>query len=157
MSTMSPSRPQGRGFAAPIAVFVIVLGAAMAAAIALLSGTQQTGSALDVLGVRAYQTARAGLEWGVHHVLRAGGLDCAGIDNLDGAGLGASFSPGGALAEFRVTVRCVESAHTEASVSVNMYAITATACNVAAGACPSAAPGALTYVERQLRVTVGSN
>jgi MSHA biogenesis protein MshP len=146
-------RPQ-RGFGAPLAIFVIVAGAALAGAIMTLSGTQQTGVALDILGARAYQTARAGLEWGVHHVLRAGGTDCTGIES---GGAGTSFSPGGALAEFRVTVRCTESVHTEANVIVNMYALSATACNLPAGSCPAATPPAPTYVERQLRVTVGSN
>jgi MSHA biogenesis protein MshP len=146
------------GFAAPLAVFIIVLGMVMAGAIAMLSGTQQAGSALDVQGARAYQAARAGLEWGVHHVLRAAGEDCISIEN---AGNGTSFSPGGGLADFRVTLRCTATAHTEGSSTLTMYALTANACNVPtagpANACPNPAPGMPTYVERELRVTVGSD
>ena len=149
MSAMCPSHGQ-HGFAAPVAAFVIVLGLVLAGAMALVSSTQQTGSALDIQGARAYQTARAGIEWGIHHVLRAGGLDCAGIN-------GNNFSPGGALAGFSVTVLCTESSHTEAGGAVNMYQITATACSLAAGPCPGPTPGGVGYVERQLRVSVGSN
>lgn len=146
-----------RGFAAPLAVFIIVLGLALAGAIAMLSGTQQSGVVLDVQGVRAYQAARAGLEWGVHHVLRAGGLDCAGIES---GGAGTSFSPGGGLGEFVVTVRCTESAHTEGSAAIVTYALGANACNApTAGACPNSdagGPATTAYAEREIRATVGS-
>ena len=150
-----------RGFAAPLAVFIIVLGAALAGGLAMLAGTQQSGIALDVQGVRAYQTARAGLEWSAHHVLRSAGLDCAGIQNPDPLNQGTTFTPGGGLADFRVTVRCSESAHTEASGTIVMYELTANACNIPRTdvppvRCPNPNPGSPTYVERELRVTVGS-
>jgi MSHA biogenesis protein MshP len=150
-----------RGFAAPLAVFIIVLGAALAGGLAMLSGTQQGGIALDMQGVRAYQTARAGLEWSVHHVLRTAGLDCAGIQNPDTLNQGTTFSAGGGLADFSVTVRCTESSHTEGSATIVMYELTANACNlprtdVAPIRCPNPNPGSPTYAERELRVTVGS-
>jgi MSHA biogenesis protein MshP len=144
---MSPSR--ARGFAAPLAVFIIVMGLALAGAVAMLSGTQQAGIAVDVQGARAYQAARAGLEWGVHHVLRAGGEDCASID-------GDTFSPGGGLSDFRVTLSCTQSTHTGGTAAITMYAIAANACTVAAGNCPLTTPASPGYAERELRVTVGS-
>lgn len=153
MSTMFPDGRAERGFAMPIALFVIILGVVLAGSITLLSGTQQTGLAQDVLGGRAYQAARAGAEWGVHHVLRVGDATCADINN---AGTGRSFVPG-ALAGFVVTVHCTETAHTEAGAAQSMYVIRATACNLPAGPCAVAAPGSATYVERQLRVSVGSD
>jgi MSHA biogenesis protein MshP len=158
---MCPEPRRETGFAAPLAVFVIILGAVLAGAIAMVSGTQQSGTALDILGTRAYQASRAGLEWGVHHVLRAGGLDCTGINDGDGAGNGTSFSPGGGLADFRVTVRCTSSAHTEGTTAVVMYALSAAACNLPTAGppsvCPNPAPGSPSYAERELRATVGSN
>jgi Tfp pilus assembly protein PilX len=80
MSTMSRERSQ-LGFAAVLAIALLVLLGSLGAAMALLSFGQQTGSASDVLGTRAYFAARAGLEWGMHHVLRSGGLDCAAVDS----------------------------------------------------------------------------
>ncbi len=154
---MFRSASRSKGFAAPLAVFIIVLGLVMAGAIAMLSGTQQAGSALDVQGARAYQAARAGLEWGMHHVLRAAGQDCTSIEN---GGNGTSFSPGGGLAEFTVTLRCSETTHTEGSATLTMYALTANACNSPTvgppSICPNPGPGSPTYAERELRVTLGS-
>ena len=137
----------------PIALFVIILGAVLATSLILVSGTQQTGVVQDVLGNRAYQAARAGAEWGIHHVLRAGDATCADIEN---GGAGRSFAPG-ALSGFIVTVNCTESSHNEAGVASTLFVIRATACNLLAGSCPAAAAPSSTYVERQLRVSVVSN
>ena len=139
-----------RGFGIPIAIFILVGAAVLSTAIVLLSQTQQVSSAIDLQGVRAYQTARAGLEWGIHHALRIG--DCA-VVNAGGAG--TTFSPG-IPAAFQVTVHCTSSAHSEAGVGLTMYEVTATACNLAA-TCPGGVPTTPNYVERELRVVVGSN
>lgn len=153
---MSPSPTLCRGFAAPLAVFIILLGLALAGGLAMLSGTQQSGIALDIQGVRAYQAARAGLEWGMHRVLRAGPPACAGV----GPGGTSTFSPGGGLGDFQVTVTCIQSTHTEGGNSLTVHALIANACNVpTAGSCPNTSPGGPGtpgYVERELRVTVGS-
>jgi MSHA biogenesis protein MshP len=143
-------RGKTKGFGVPLALFVIVAAAVLAAAITMLAGTQQASSAIDTLGVQSYQAARAGLEWGIHHALRIG--DCAAVHN---GGVGTTFSPG-IPAAVRVTVRCTSSPHTEAGVAFTMYEVTATACTVAA-ACPGGVPTSLGYVERELRVIVGSN
>lgn len=131
----------------PVALFVIILGAVLAGSIALLSGTQQLGAAQDLLATRAYQAARAGAEWGVHHALRTGDATCANIGSVAGRTFDVPAIPG-----FRVTVTCAESSHSEAGQSQSMYVVTATACN-----CPAASPGSATYVERQLQVVVGSD
>ncbi|HEY6280567.1 MAG TPA: hypothetical protein VIW72_02070 [Burkholderiales bacterium] len=60
------------GFLLVTAIFLLVILAALGAFILTISGTQQTGSALDVQGSRAYQAARAGIEWGSYQVLNAG-------------------------------------------------------------------------------------
>jgi MSHA biogenesis protein MshP len=149
---MSRRRPPPRGFAIPIALFVIILGAVLAVSIALLSGTQQLGAAQDLLASRAYQAARAGAEWGVHRALRDDpGAACGDI----GAGVGRTFAVS-AIAGFSVTVTCAESSHNEAGESRSMYVVTATACNLVPGPCLAGVPGSATYVERQLQVVVGS-
>ena len=144
MSTMFREARRVRGFGVPIAIFILVGAAVLSTAIVLLSAAQQVSSAIDFQGVQAYQTARAGLEWGIHRALRSS--SCVAV---------TTFSPG-IGAGMNVTVRCTQSAHVEAGVALTMYEVTATACNVAA--CPLvAAPTTFNYIERELRVVVGSN
>jgi MSHA biogenesis protein MshP len=120
------------------------------ASMVVMSTTQQVGFGLDLQGVRAYHAARGGVEWGLYHVLRPGFGGCGGIN-------GKSIVYGGNLSGFRVTLACVPTGpHEEGTASVTMYAITATACNDTA--CPTgSSPPSATYVERQLRASVGSN
>ena len=130
-------------------IALLTVLAVFGASIVVVFTTQQVGAALDLQGVRAYHAARGGLEWGVYHVLRPGFGGCAGIH-------GKSVAYGGNLADFRVTLACASSTHDDGTGTVTMYSITATACNDAA--CPTAStPPAATYVERRVRVTVGSN
>jgi MSHA biogenesis protein MshP len=134
-----------RGFAMPMVIAVLViLGAIFGTVLVTLSTSHQVGFALDLQGVRAYHAARAGLEWGMFHVLRPGFGGCAALN-------GKTVVLGGNLAGFRATVSCRQTAHQEGGTPVNMFAIEATGCNDSA-ACP-AAPFP-SYVERQLRVTV---
>ncbi len=53
-----------RGFAMMSALFILVVLAVLGAAIASISVRQQVGSAVELNTARAYQAARAGLEWG---------------------------------------------------------------------------------------------
>ena len=132
-----------RGFAAVTAVFILVVLAALGVALLTISGGQQRSSAFDTLGSRAYQAARAGTEFGIYQALRNSSCPASTVLAL----------PGG-LSDFSVRVECASSQHTEAAPpAVTMYQITATACNRAV--CPAAADA--TYVERQLRVVVGSS
>jgi MSHA biogenesis protein MshP len=119
-------------------------------ALIVVSSTEHVGFALDIQGVRAYHAARAGLEWGAYHVLRTGYGGCGGIN-------GKQVVYAGNLSGFRAVLSCTSTTHDEGGTTLTMYAITSTACNDAA-ACPTAAtPPPATYVERQLRLTLGSN
>ena len=57
------------GFSLVTAIFLLVILASLGAFIVTISGVQQTSSALDMQGSRAYQAARAGIEWGTYQVL----------------------------------------------------------------------------------------
>jgi MSHA biogenesis protein MshP len=127
-----------------VIAIVVVLGTIMGVSLVVVSTTQQVGASLDLQGVRAYYAARAGLDWGLYHVLRTGFAGCAGVD-------GKSIVFGGNLAGFRSTVACSESLHEEGSSNVTMYAVTSTACSD--DPCTPATPGAR-YVERQVRATL---
>lgn len=143
-----PSRARGarhgaRGFTLPAAIFLLVILAALGAYIVNVSSTQHLGAALDAQGVRAYQAARAGIEWGVFRALRAS--SCAAT---------TSFVLPADLDGFTVTVTCAASLADELGAPVTVYALAATACSEASGgACPAAAPGPA-YVERRVSATV---
>jgi len=143
---MSRSPQRGVGATAIIAILVILAG--LGAALVTSITSQQSALALDVLATKTYQSARAGLEYGIHHVLR-GTMTCAAVN-------GTTLSMAGALAGIQVTLACVPSSHTEGTTTVAMSTITATACTASAGTCPQAATTPH-YVERQLRVSIGSD
>jgi len=139
-----------RGVGLMTAIFLIVVLAALGAFLVTVSGLQQTSSALDLQGSKAYQAARAGIEWGAFRALRNG--SCAG------ASVATSFIPGGTLTDFTVTVACAATPYSEVTASTGtVYQITATACNRPAGnVCPNNAAPGQNYVERQLQATMAN-
>ena len=147
---IKPEMKAVRGFAIASAIFLLVVLSLMAAFIVNVTTHQQSGHMADLRGTRAYQAARAGIEWGLYNHLR---------NNLCVAS--SSFSPSGNLAEFTVTVECLPAgaaATNENGAALTVRRIVATACNqptgAAPGVCPPAAPGN-NYVERQLAVVAG--
>jgi MSHA biogenesis protein MshP len=147
---------QLRGFAIVSAIFILVVLAALGAFVMNIATSQHVGSALDVQGVRAYQAARAGLEWGLYQVQATAAYNF-GYTSTDPntracPAATTSFTPAAAtLADFTVTVVCAATA--DASSGPTVYTLTATACSQPnGGACPNIVdPGAL-YVERRLSV-----
>lgn len=161
---MSSALKTVRGFALVSAIFILVVLAALGAFIVNISTSQQIGSALDVQGVRAYQSARAGVEWGLFQV-----QSTAAYNFSYGPGPGAvgtadpnsrlcpasptSFVPAApTLAGFTVTVVCEAAA--DASGGPTIFTVRSTACTQPnGGACPNiTTPGNL-YVERRLEVS----
>ena len=154
---MSPDRQSG--FSTVAAIFLVVVLTLLGALIASITGVQQASSQLDLLGVRAYHGARAGMEWGARAVLDPGNTlnpaSCAppvmpscpaSPTNL--AGLGGSLAP------FTVTVTCTATSTTEGNRNVATYLIVATACNQpSGGSCPNATPSS-GYLERQVQATL---
>ena len=135
------ARPWQRGVSVIAAVFLLLLMAVLAAAIANMVSTSQVNLAADIGGTRAYQAARAGAEWGVARALAS---NCATTTNV------------GTLNGMSITVTCARVANGNASeVGLNaIYAIDSTSCNLpVAGACPGAA-GSRSYVERRISVVV---
>lgn len=148
-------REANRGFTLVSALFVLVVLAALGAALAKISQRQHLGSAAEIDAARAYQSARAGIEWAALQVLRnpappAAAPACFGT---------TSFQPPGSLADFTVTVTCTRtpSAGTvnDGSTALVFYRLVANACNAPnAGACPTSGTPGTTYAERQLTSTV---
>jgi MSHA biogenesis protein MshP len=136
-------RNRQRGAALMSAIFLLVVIGGLIAYLLKMSGLQHSSVALDLLGARAYQASRAGVDWGVYRALRD--ASCAAS---------SSFGLAGGLNDFTVTVECADTPYTEIDATVkHVYSIRATACNQpVAGACPGAA-GPF-YVERQLQALV---
>lgn len=153
--TMMRTMNYARGFSLITAIFLLVVLAALGAFMVIFTGLQQNTVQADVLGVRAYYAARAGVEWGLYRALdpdntiapgAAGFVTCAQASGTINA-MGDSLSP------FTVVVNCTATTPdpTEAGKTLRVFQITATACNNAT--CPAASPPS-GYVERQIVVTV---
>lgn len=125
-----------RGFALVSAIFILVILAALGAFVVTVSTTQNAAQGLDVQGSRAYQAARAGIEWGTYQVLRNGGNCLAS----------ASVIPGGTLAGFTAVVQCGAQNFTEGANTVVVYQLVSTA-TYAALSSPD-------YVERRIESTI---
>jgi MSHA biogenesis protein MshP len=142
-----------RGFSLVAAIFLLVVLALLGALIASVTGMQQASGQLDVLGVRAYHSARTGLEWGAYQVLDPNNAESAcGIRSCPAP---STTLPalGGSLSGFAVTVTCDQLVDTtESNRNVRVFKIVATACNQGAS-CPNAAPSN-GYVERRVEATV---
>jgi len=155
-----------RGFAIVSAIFILVVLAALGAFIVSVSTSQHVGSALDIQGVRAYQAARAGLEWGIYRVQATpaynfsygpgpGPVGTANPNTRACPASPVSFVPAApTLAAFTVTVTCAVTV--DANNGPTVYSLVATACNQpAAGACPNLAPAAgFDYIERRIDVAL---
>lgn len=166
-STSIIFRKHVHGMAVISAIFLLVALSALGAAIAKVWSNTSVAVSQDLIGARAYQAARLGVDWGVYQVLKgacSGGDFCALCRTVSYASATPTSqslsSLTGDLASFTVTVSCASggAAFTEGGNSVWVYRITANACNQATGgACPNvtgAGVSSIGYTERQVSVTV---
>ncbi len=140
-----------RGFSTITAIFLLVILAALGAFMVTFTGLQQTTVQADVLGVRAYYAARAGVEWGLHRALDPDNTIVAppSATVFAACPAGTISGLGGSLSPFAVAVTCTSTDATESNRNLRVYQITATACNQAS--CPGTpGPG---YIERRVVVT----
>jgi MSHA biogenesis protein MshP len=149
---MSKLRWSLRGFGSIAILVVLVMLAALAAAIVRLSATAQSSSALDTLGTRADQAARAGVEWGLYQAFKGSWTTCAGASQA----LDLRSDMG-----MMVTVTCTSSTYNEGETApgvpkvLRVYTIDAVACN--SSTCPdNTRPAQGSYVERRRQVQSAS-
>jgi MSHA biogenesis protein MshP len=140
---MKPSLRRARGFALVLALFLIVGLAAIGAYLLSVSNVQVATGIMDEQGARAYQAARAGVDWQAYRVLQAGVCDPAPPP------ITFAFDLSGFYAEVTCTPFGLEN---EGGTSVSTYRIVSTGCN----ATPCASGTGATYVERQLQLTVAN-
>jgi MSHA biogenesis protein MshP len=147
-----PRLRRSAGVGIVTAIFLLVVLAGLAVALVGITGAQQSASTLDVQGARAYQAARAGIEWGMFQRLRNSAFVCDKTQPKSFA-----LPATGALRDFVVTVECdLVAAPPGAPAGSDLAGravFTATACNPpdAAGSCP-APSNRSDYVERQMMV-----
>ena len=126
------------GFVLPTAIFLLVILAALAIYMVSLSRTSHLSSALDIQGGRAYQAARAGIEWAAWQLLQNPTPSCVATP--------PPLALGGTLGTISVNVSCVQSgSYTDGADTVEVYQITSTA--------TSGLPGEVDYVERRIQAS----
>jgi MSHA biogenesis protein MshP len=135
-----------RGFSIVSAIFLLVVLAFLGVAMTTFSTTQNQSAAMDVMGSRAFQAARAGIEWAAYHVsvasAPAGWGACApGLPVVVGGDL-APFSP--------VTVNCSAASYVEGATSIWIYDVSAVAQTTGSVA------GNQDFVQRVIRVKLGN-
>lgn len=129
-----------RGFGLVAAMFLIIVIAGVIAAMWRMSVTQTATNNLSLQQSRAYQAARAGIEWGISRALSG---NCSPEN--------PRFTPGGFAGPFRVDVSCkvIEGATALPEEGVS----TITFFNITSAA-EYASPGNPDYVYRRLNAVV---
>ena len=136
-----------KGFSLVSAIFLLVVIAALGTFAMTLSTTQHQSAALDVMGARAYQAARAGIEWGAYQIIQSGVAGPAFATACQAGG--AIPQPGvlpGTLSSFTVNVECSATSHVEDTIPLWVYQLTSTA--------TQGTVATTDYVERQMTVTI---
>jgi len=140
------SRPQQRGVSVISAVFLLMLMGSLAAFMANLISVSHSNLAADIGGARAYQAARAGVEWAMFQLYPNAAT--AAEKPLPACSLIPATPP--TILDHTIVVTCAAfpsdtTAYTEGTRTIRVFRITAVA--KATGA---KAPG----IERQVEVTV---
>ena len=150
MQMMNTRYKVQRGFSLITAIFLLVVLAALGAAMTMFFSAQQQSSALDVLGSRAYQASRAGIEWGAFQVLRnqpgAFTADCEAAPGVAVQQLIPQLA--GTLGSFTVTVTCTFFPALENAIPVRRYQLNSVA------AATDFVAGQANFVERQSTASI---
>jgi MSHA biogenesis protein MshP len=136
-----------------MAVFMIVTLAAIGVYLVTISTGQMAAASQDEQATRAYQAARAGVDWGAYQLLRNTGstfaTNCLALP-LNGTYSQPPLLLASWLAGFYAEVKCqAAGTETEGGITVHVYRLIVTGCN--GTPCGTATP---TYVERQLQLTL---
>ena len=144
---------ENQGFSLITAIFLVVVVAGLGAMAVTFFSAQQQSSALDALGSRAYQAARAGIEWSTFQITQPGvaGSTFANACQSNTPVTPPSFA-GTPLSQFSLAVSCTaKTSYMDGTNLLWVYSITATATG------PNGAPpGSADYVERVMQVTIAS-
>ncbi|HEU0204684.1 MAG TPA: hypothetical protein VFR86_30090 [Burkholderiaceae bacterium] len=146
--------PTQGGFAFIVAIFLLVILAGFAAfAVSLVANANAT-TAVAVHGARAYQAARAGIEWAAYQLEDPNGTLAPGAANLPACFGTAALSAPAGIGNFSITVSCARypaagsspDYHEEGAQRSVYYVVTSTA--------TSGTPGRADYVERRIQARI---
>ncbi|MDO8412597.1 MAG: hypothetical protein Q7S51_02285 [Gallionellaceae bacterium] len=139
------TRKLQQGFSLVTAIFLLVVLGGLGAMMMTFFTAQQQSSALDVLGSRAYQAARAGIEWAAYNVeSQPAGTQWVCPTPQQ------SLTLGGTLAAFNVSVTCATASFVEGGTTIYIYDIVSSASGV-----NGATVGSPDYVERVISARLG--
>jgi MSHA biogenesis protein MshP len=130
----SPPRRQ-RGFALMVAIFLLVVLAILGVFIVKVSGVQHQTVNVALLGARAFEAARTGIEWGAFQALDSASCTTTTLNLTEGG-----------LNGFDVDVTCTSTTHTETGDTYNVYLL-----DVVASAGNYGTPD---FVSRRMQATV---
>ncbi len=105
-----PSRQ--RGFALVAAIFLMVVLSSLGIYIVRISGIEHQTVNVALLGARAFQAARTGVEWGAFQALDSAACTTTTLNLTEGG-----------LSGFDVEVTCNSSSHTETGNTYNLFVI----------------------------------
>lgn len=138
-------RKRQQGFSIVSAIFLLVVLSFLGVAMMTFSTSQHQGEAMDVMGSRAYQAARAGVEWAAYNVANSASpwAGCA-------AGSAVTVAVAGDLAQFSpVTVNCSAASYVEGAATLWIYDVSAVAQTAGIAA------GNQDFVQRVISVKLG--
>jgi MSHA biogenesis protein MshP len=131
-----------------LAIFLIVTLAAIGVYLVTISTGQVHAVTQDEQGARAYQAARAGIDWGAYQILRNSAGTFATACAAGSTSQTITLLQG--LAGFYAEVSCTRvGSETEGATPIVVQRLTVTGCN----ATPCGTPTTV-YVERQLELTL---
>ena len=110
MHAFAPRRQ--RGFELIVAIFLLVVLSSLGVYIVRVSAVQHQTVNVALLGARAFEAARTGIEWGAFQALDTGACTTTTLNLTEGG-----------LAGFDVEVICNSSSHTETGNTFNLYVI----------------------------------
>ena len=134
------------GFSLVTAIFILVILAGLGASMVTFSTAQHSTVAMDIQSARAYQAARAGIEWGAYETLRVPGFSCPAA-----AAIYTMTFAGTPLAGFTTVVTCSSTTHSEGANTVGANTVVVSILNSTAVYGVVNTPD---YVTRQLSARV---
>lgn len=133
-----------QGFSIITAIFLLVVLSFLGVAMVSFSTAQNQSAAMDVLGSRAYQAARAGIEWATYQVVNSTASSATAVGCATNF---ASGTLGGTLSPFAVTVSCQTASAVEGASTIWIYNVSSVA--------STGTVGSTNYVERDMSVKLG--
>lgn len=143
---------RARGFSLVAAIFLLVILSALGTFMLSLSTMEQASSTQDLLGSKAYQAAKTGIEWGTYQIMAPENTNPATTPFTTQYVCPSSPTTistlAGGLNKFSVQVSCQSTSLPEGGNVITVYQITSTA---TFGTSPAS-----NFVERQISASVNT-